>query len=168
MNQNSIKQKIDKVVVNVGVGKMRALDHFEDKILPVIEGDLALITGQKPSRRQARKSIAGFKTREGNIVGLKVTLRKQRMVDFITRLVKIVLPRVRDFQGIALKAIDQNGNLNLGLRETQIFPEIDQTKNRYEFGLEVTLVPKAKPKNPVEFYKSLDIPLAEEAKNDNK
>lgn len=152
--------KIDKVVINVGVGRMSQQQNFNDKIFPEIMKDLAAITGQKAKTAVAKKSIAGFKIREGQIVGLVTTLRSKMMADFIDRLVKIVFPRVRDFRGIDLKNIDKNGNLTIGFKENVVFPEIVTDKARFEFGLEVTFVPSVRDREQaVELYKLIGIPF---------
>ncbi len=152
--------KIEKVVVNVGVGKKSQQQGFEDKVLPEIVKDLSAITGQKPKTTTAKKSIAGFKTRQGQIVGLVVTLRGNRMADFMDRLIKIVFPRVKDFRGIELKNIDKNGNLSIGFKEHVVFPEISQETSRQDFGLEVTIVPNIKNRDEaVELYRLLGMPL---------
>jgi len=105
--------KLEKIVVNVGIGKLSQQPNFEDKILPEVIKEVSLITGQKPFICKAKKSIAGFKVRAGQIVGLKVTLRRQKMKDFLSRLVNIALPRVRDFKGINLKSnVYQSFNQN--------------------------------------------------------
>ena len=161
-DMNPFIQKIEKVVVNVGLGRMHSEAHFEDKILPEIAKELALITGQKPSPRPARMSVAGFKVREGEIIGLKTTLRKKKMADFLARLINAALPRVKDFRGLDSKIIDENGNMNIGLRDKMVFPEIDPNESRLNFGLQITIVPKminAKKENMFEFYKSLGMPL---------
>lgn len=132
--------KVDKVVINVGVGKMVKDDKFIEKA----KKDLALLTGQKPVARQAKKSIAGFKVREGVDIGLVVTLRGKRMYDFIDRLVHVALPRSKDFRGIDSKNFDSNGNLNLGIKEHSIFPEVSYESLKDIFGLEVTVVTTAK------------------------
>ena len=116
---------LEKIVVNVGVGRQSAQPSFEEKVLPQVMKDLASMTGQKAQIRPAKKSIAGFKTREGQTVGLKVTLRRKRMVDFFERLVRIALPRVRDFGGINLDSVDEQGVLNIGIKEQVVFPEIN-------------------------------------------
>jgi len=140
-----IKESIEKIVVNAGVGKMATTQPtFEEKILPQIKKDLSLITGSYPQERKARKSIAGFKVRQGQIVGLRVTLRGNKMVDFFERLVKIVLPRVRDFWGVPLKKLDDNGNINLGFRDQYVFPEINPEESLFSFPLGVNIVSKAK------------------------
>lgn len=132
--------RIEKVVVNVGVGRTSQQPSFKDKLLPEIQKELAAITGQKPSGRSAKKSIAGFKLREGQLVGLSVTLRGSRMYDFIRKVTSSVYPRVRDFRGINLKNIDKQGNLNLGFREHVVFPEVVPEASAVSFGLQVTLV----------------------------
>ena len=131
---------IEKVVVNVGVGRASQQPSFKDKLLPEIQKELASITGQKPSGRSAKKSIAGFKVREGQLIGLSVTLRGSRMYDFIRKITSAVYPRVRDFRGINLKNIDKQGNLNLGFREHVVFPEVVPEASMVSFGLQVTLV----------------------------
>ncbi len=133
---------IERVVVNVGLGRMADQASFKDKLLPAILDELALICGQKPATRPARKSIAGFKVREGDVIGVKATLRGSRMYDFVQKVITIVFPRVRDFKGIDLKNIDESGNLNLGFREHVVFPEINPETSKVQFGLQVTLVAK--------------------------
>lgn len=151
---------LEKVIVSTGVGKLRSQANFKDKIIPEMSEELAAITGQKPQVRQAKKSISGFKLREGEIVGLSVTLRGKRMEDFIAKFVGATLPRIRDFRGINPKAIDKQGNLTIGIREHIVFPEVDQDKIHREFGLEVTFVSNVKDKaESYEFYKSLGVPL---------
>lgn len=128
--------RITKVVVTVGVGKQR-----EDKAhLEAVVGDLARITGQHPQVRTAKKAIAGFKVREGNTVGYKVTLRGKRMEDFITRFVHVTLPRVRDFRGLVKTSLDGQGNLSVGLSEQLAFPEIHADQTDVIFGVEATFV----------------------------
>ena len=132
--------RLVKVVVNIGMGE--ALQNA--KALDAASGDLALITGQKPVILKARKSIATFKLRAGNPVGVKVTLRGARMYDFLDRLLNIALPRQRDFRGISPDGFDGRGNYSLGLREQLSFPEIDYDKVDKLRGLEVTIVTTAK------------------------
>ncbi|MDR3559601.1 MAG: 50S ribosomal protein L5 [Candidatus Pacebacteria bacterium] len=131
--------RIEKVVVNVGIGKFLK----DSGIVDDVAKSLTSITGQKPMATQAKKSIAGFKIREGLEVGMKVTMRGRRMWDFIERLVAAALPRVRDFHGIKATAVDQNGNLNIGIREHLIFPEILPEYVKTTFPLEVTVVTNA-------------------------
>jgi len=154
------KKVIEKIVINVGVGRLSQQPNFEDKVLPELMKEMALIAGQKPAITKAKKSISGFKVREGQTVGLKVTLRYQRMSDFLERLIKIVFPRLRDFRGIDLKNIDSNGNLTVGLREQTVFPEINPEISKVDFGLEISIVSNAKNKEEaVALYRSLGIPL---------
>ena len=131
--------KIEKVVVNVGVGKFR-----DEKQLEEIRKYLALITGQKPSPRPAKQAIASFKTRRGLIVGYQVTLRGKRMYDFISRLINLALPRTRDFRGIEEKSFDSKGNLTIGIKEHIVFPEMIGEDYHFLFGFEVTVVTTAK------------------------
>lgn len=131
---------VNKVIVNVGVGEALA----NAKALDSTVRDLTIIAGQKPIVRKAKKSIATFKLREGNAVGVKVTLRGYRMYDFLDRLVNTALPRVRDFRGIPRDAFDGRGNYTLGLREQLIFPEIDYDTIDKLRGMEITIVTNAK------------------------
>ncbi len=142
LNLSNVMQvpKIQKVVVNVGVGE--ALDN--PKALEAAVADITLITGQKPVITKARKSIAAFKLREGRAIGVKVTLRGERMWDFLDRLMNIALPRVRDFRGVPTDAFDGRGNYTLGLREQLVFPEIDYDKIDKLRGLEISIVTTAR------------------------
>jgi len=151
---------LEKIVIATSVGRLRQRSAFNDNILPTIEKELAVITGQKPAQRGARKSIAGFKIREGDVVGLKVTLRGKRMNDFLKRLVEVVMPRIRDFHGIEPKQIDEGGNLTIGIKEHIVFPEVNQDETKFDFGLEITLVSSMKDKDKgYELFKSLGVPL---------
>lgn len=132
--------RIVKVVVNVGVGE--ALDNA--KALDATVEDLTKITGQKPIIMRAKKSVAGFKLREGRAIGVKVTLRGERMWALLDRLVNIALPRTRDFRGITSNAFDGHGNFTLGLREQLIFPEIEYDKIDKIRGMEISVVTTAK------------------------
>ncbi len=131
--------KIEKIVVNIGVGE--ALDN--PKALDEAVRDLTTITGQKPVVTKAKKSIANFKLREGRIIGTKVTLRGDRMWAFLDRLVNVALPRVRDFRGISPDSFDGRGNYTLGLREQLIFPEINYDDVESIRGMEITIVTTA-------------------------
>lgn len=148
--------RIKKVVVNVGIGKfLKDTNQVTD-----ITKTLEIITGQKPLMTEARKSIAGFKIREGLVVGIKVTLRGKRMWSFLEKLIGATLPRVRDFHGIKPSGVDNDGNLNIGIKEHLIFPEIlpEQVKNI--FGLEVTVVTNAKNKEKgMALFKMLGFPM---------
>ena len=157
------RKDLEKIVVAVGVGKLRQNAQFENNILPDIIKDLTAITGQKPQPRPAKQSIAGFKLREGNMVGLRVTLRDKRMHDFLGRMVNIALPRVRDFRGINPKQIDNAGNLTIGVREHTVFPEISPEDSKYDFGFEVTFVSGVKDKEKAKaVFEKLGIPFEKE------
>jgi large subunit ribosomal protein L5 len=132
--------KLTKIIVNMGLGE--AVN--DPKVLDKAVEELAAITGQKPVITKARKSIAGFKLRAGMPIGCMVTLRKQRMYEFLDRLVNIALPRVRDFKGVSPKAFDGRGNYALGLREQIIFPEINYDKIDKVRGLSVSIVTTAR------------------------
>jgi large subunit ribosomal protein L5 len=140
-NYSSVMQapRIQKISVNIGMGE--ALKN--SKALEAAAGDLAIVTGQKPVITKARRSIAAFKLREGMSVGVMVTLRGDRMWDFLDRLINIVLPRQRDFQGISADAFDGRGNYSLGLREQLVFPEINYDKVDKIRGMEITIVTTA-------------------------
>ena len=131
--------RLEKIVVNVGLGE--ALQNA--KALDATVQDITTITGQKPIMTRARKSIASFKLREGNPIGVKVTLRGDRMWDFLDRLCNVALPRQRDFRGISPDSFDGRGNYSLGLREQLVFPEIDYDKIDKIRGLEITIVTTA-------------------------
>ena len=132
--------KVEKVTVSVGVGKKRD----DAKYIEAVRKDLAAITGQAPAERRAKKSVAGFNVRQGNVVGFQVTLRGKRAEDFVTRLIHVTLPRVRDFRGVSKQAFDGRGNLSLGLREQLPFPEIHSDKTDVLFGVQVTITTTAK------------------------
>ena len=132
--------RLAKIVVNIGLGE--ALTNA--KALDAASGDLAMITGQKPIITRARRSIAQFRVRAGNPIGAKVTLRGQHMWDFLERLTRLALPRIRDFRGVPSKSFDGRGNYSLGLREQLAFPEIDYDKIDRLRGLEVSIITTAK------------------------
>ncbi|WP_066366374.1 50S ribosomal protein L5 [Neobacillus fumarioli] len=140
-NYKSVMQvpKIEKIVVNMGVGdavqNAKALDNAVE--------ELALITGQRPVVTRAKKSIAGFRLREGMPIGAKVTLRGERMYEFLDKLVSVSLPRVRDFRGVSKKAFDGRGNYTLGIKEQLIFPEIDYDKVSKVRGMDIVIVTTA-------------------------
>jgi len=128
--------KLEKIVVNIGLG--RAKD--DKKVMEVATNTLRKITGQEPVQTTARKSIASFKLREGNKIGLKVTLRGERMYEFADRLINIVLPRLRDFHGVSNKAFDKSGNYSLGLTDQSVFPELTFDETTTPHGLQVVFV----------------------------
>jgi large subunit ribosomal protein L5 len=131
---------LEKIVVNMGVGEAAQ----NSKLIEAAAKDLEIITGQKPLVIKAKKSEAGFKLREGQAIGAKVTLRREMMYDFMDRLVSIVLPRVRDFEGISANAFDGRGNYSLGLEDQLVFPEIEYDKVEKLFGMSITIVSSAK------------------------
>ena len=148
--------KLEKIVVNMGVGEAGR----EAKKIEGAVADLTAITGQKPVVTKAKKSIANFKLREGMIVGCKVTLRGDRMYEFLDRLVNIALPRVRDFHGVPQKSFDGNGNFSLGIKEQIVFPEINYDKIDKVRGLNITICTNAKSnQEALELLKSFNMPF---------
>lgn len=154
--------RIEKAVINIGFGKkavsqtQKEREKFQDFILK----NLSLITGQQPVLTISRKSVSGFKLREGIVIGAKVTLRKSKMYDFLDRLIHIALPRSRDFQGIKEKSIDKSGNLTIGIREHIIFPEISIERLEEISGFEVTIKTTTKDKEKaVELFRLLGFPI---------
>lgn len=143
--------KIKKISINIGVGKAVS----DPKILKDLKNDLTKITGQLPVPTKAKKSISGFKLRQGEVIGLKVTLRKKRMYDFLEKLVNIVLPRIRDFRGVSETCFDEMGNYNMGIREQIVFPEIDYDKVVQVHPLQITIVTTAKNSNDAKKLLSL-------------
>jgi|SRR3989344_892084 len=150
---------VKKIVINIGVGKLSQQPNF-DKNLASISDDLALITGQKPALTTAKKSIAGFKIRAGQTIGLKITLRHLKMYNFLQKLIDIIFPRTKDFRGISVSNIDKSGNLNIGLKEHIVFPEISADTIKFDFGFQISIVSNAKTmEESVELYKLLGIPF---------
>lgn len=141
-NYSTVMQvpKLEKIVINIGVGE----GAREDKFIDAAVEDLKTITGQKPVVTKARKSIAGFKLREGQTIGAKVTLRNENMYDFMEKLIKVALPRVRDFRGISNHAFDGHGNYTLGIKEQLIFPEIEYDNVLKIRGMDIVFVTTAK------------------------
>lgn len=132
--------RIEKITLNMGVGEALT----DKKLLDNAVGDLAAISGQKPLVTKARKSVAGFKIRQGYPIGCKVTLRGERMWEFFERLITIAVPRIRDFRGLSAKSFDGRGNYSMGVREQIIFPEIDYDKVDRVRGLDITITTTAK------------------------
>ncbi|MDO4565956.1 MAG: 50S ribosomal protein L5 [Oscillospiraceae bacterium] len=150
--------KLDKVVINVGCGEGRD----NPKVIEAVVSDLSKITGQQPIVCKAKKSVANFKLREGMPVGVKVTLRGDRMYEFVDRLFNVALPRVRDFRGISADSFDGRGNYSLGLKEQIIFPEIEYDKIDAVRGMDVSFVTTAKTDEEAkELLKALGSPFAE-------
>lgn len=149
--------KIEKVVINAGVGRIRDEKQHEE-----IRKYLALISGQKSAPRPAKKAIASFKTRQGLVIGYQVTFRGRRMYDFLSRLINIAFPRTRDFRGIDTKSFDSQGNLTIGIKEHIVFPELVGEDYRFLFGFEITVVTGAKKREEgMEFLKLMGFPIRE-------
>ncbi|OGZ58858.1 MAG: 50S ribosomal protein L5 [Candidatus Spechtbacteria bacterium RIFCSPLOWO2_12_FULL_38_22] len=157
--------RLEKIVLNIGVGKIvnvrrakTTSQKKDEELLSDLAEGISLISGQKPSIVHAHKSIAGFKLREGDATGLKVTLRKQLMYDFLARLIHIALPRTRDFRGISEKSVDKNGNLTVGVKEASIFPELPSSS--FAWGFETTMVTKANGRvDALKLFKELGVPF---------
>lgn len=154
--------KIQKVVINMGLG----LDGNDNKIIKSCEDDLSKITGQKPVITKFKKSISNFKTRKNTNAGLKVTLRKDKMYEFIDRLVNIALPRIKDFRGLPIKGFDNFGNYSFGVKEHIIFPEVNFDKVEKIRGLDITLIIHSKSKDhSLELLKKMNFPFKNERSN---
>ena len=154
--------KIKKVVVNMGLG----IDGNDSKILKSCEEDLANITGQKPLTTKFKQSISNFKTRKNTNAGLKVTLRKNRMYEFVDRLVNIALPRIKDFKGLSSKGFDKFGNYTFGIKEHIIFPEVNFDKVEKIRGLDITIVIKSNNKDhSYELLNKFNFPFLEQRTN---
>ena len=151
---------IERAVVNAGVGRILREDSNR---LDKITEDVALITGQKPVVAKARQSVAGFKLREGMPTGVTVTLRKNRMYEFLDRMVNVALPRVRDFRGLSVKSFDGQGNFTIGVKEQIIFPEVNREDLKDFFGLEVNIITSARnDKEGFKLLKLLGFPVKKE------
>jgi len=147
--------KMEKITVNVGVGRLRQDKEHED-----VRKFIALITGQHPQARSARVAIAAFKTRKGLVVGYRVTIRGARMHDFTLRLIGAALPRTRDFQGIAQDAFDKKGNLTIGIKECIVFPEMIGENYHFIFGMEATITTTARRREEgIELLKLMGFPI---------
>lgn len=154
--------RIEKIVINTGFGRLIGAKTGDEqkKFQEAILGDISLIAGQKPVLTRAKKSIAAFKLREGTVIGSRVTLRKQKMYDFLERLIHVALPRSRDFWGIDQKSFDGKGNLTLGVKEHISFPEISPEKVRTIFGFEATITVTAKNREEgTELLKLMGFPI---------
>lgn len=147
--------RLQKIVVNVGVGKNR-----DKKRVELVSNRLAKITGQKAAERGAKKSIASFKLRQGEVIGLSVTLRGPRMWGFLDKLLNVAIPRIRDFRGFDAKSIDELGNLSVGLKEHTIFPETADEDLKDVFGLSITFTTTAKNKaEALAFFRAMGFPF---------
>ena len=150
--------KINKIILNMGLGE----DASDGKKLKASTDDMALISGQKPVITKFKKSISNFKTRKGSNAGIKVTLRSQKMYEFIDRLVNIALPRIKDFRGLSSKGIDNSNNYSFGIKEHIVFPEVNFDKVDKIRGLDVTIVTSSKSKQgTLELLKEFNFPLNE-------
>ena len=154
--------KLEKVVINMGLG----LDGNDNKIIKSCEEDLANIAGQRPVITKFKKSISNFKTRKNTKAGLKVTLRKNKMYEFVDRLINIALPRIKDFRGLNKEGFDKFGNYSFGVKEHIIFPEVNFDKVDKIRGLDITIVVSSKNKNhSYELLKKLNFPFIEKGEN---
>jgi len=151
--------RVTKVVVNVGIGKFTKDKNQVDEVKESVK----FITGQAPVLTKAKQSISGFKVRQGMEVGVKTTLRGTRMWNFIEKLVSAAIPRIKDFRGLNARNVDDNGNLNIGLKEHMIFPEIIPEQVKNIFGLQITIVTTAKNKEQgLKFFKAMGFPIKNE------
>ena len=149
--------KIEKIVINMGVSASLEKGAVDDA-----QKDLTMITGRKPVVNRARKSIANFKLREGQVIGCHVTLRRDVMYEFFDRLVAAALPRIRDFRGVSSRSFDGRGNYSLGVADQTIFPEIELDKIKRQQGMDITIVTSAKSnEEALEFLKLMGMPFAE-------
>lgn len=156
--------RIEKVVVSTGTGKIQ-----DKQKIKLIEDRLARITGQKAIGRPAKKSIASFKLREGDVIGFQTTLRGQRMNDFLFKFIHLTLPQTRDFRGLKVDAIDEMGNYTIGIREHTIFPETADEEIKDVFGLSVTIVTTAKTRKEAEaFLRHIGLPLKADTVGETK
>lgn len=150
--------RLEKIVLNMGIGSYVASGH---KDFSSLKQDLALIAGQAPVVVKSRKSISNFKLREGMPVGMKVTLRGDRMFDFLEKLISIILPRVRDFRGLSPKSFDDEGNYNFGIKEHTIFPEVPQLDVVKTHGLQITIRTKSQSKaHTLALFQALGFPFS--------
>ena len=151
--------RLEKVILNVGLGKGLKDSTFIDNV----ESTLTRISGQKPAKTKAKKSISNFKIRQGMVVGMKVTLRGRRMYDFVEKLIKVTLPRVRDFRGLNWSSVDNEGNLNIGIKEHISFPEIRSDEIEKLHGLEIAIVTTAKDREHAQaLFSALGFPFKQE------
>ena len=158
LNNKHDVPKIQKVILNMGLGE----DAADGKKLKACTDDMALIAGQRPVVTKFKKSISNFKTRKGANAGVKVTLRSQKMYEFIDRLVNIALPRIKDFRGLSSKGIDQSFNYSFGIKEHIVFPEVNFDKVEKIRGLDITIVTSSKNKEgTLELLKEFNFPLNE-------
>lgn len=159
LSNSFLVPKITQLSINVGLGKIKE----NPKFLDIVAQDIFYITGQKPQLRLAKKAISGFKIRKGDIVGLRVTLRRKKMYDFLEKLIKIVLPRTRDFRGISQTSFDKQSNYTLAIREHIVFPEIEYDNVDTIYGLQVSIITNSSEKKMVfKLLKLLGLPFKDE------
>ncbi len=155
--------RLEKIVISMGLGK--AVTGGEKGKIEQAEKELTIIAGQKPQRCKAKKSVANFKVREGMETGLKVTLRGDRMYEFLDRMISLAFPRVKDFRGVDPKGFDQDGNYNFGFNEQSVFPEIDTASITFQQGMNITIVTSAKNKaEGTELLKGFGFPFRDDSK----
>lgn len=148
--------KIQKVSINVGINAKNTESNYVENVEDIV----TRITGQKPIRTKAKKAVSAFKIREGMVVGIKATLRGQMMYDFLDKFVNISIPRIRDFRGLSIKSIDGQGNLTLGLKEHNVFPEIKTDEVERIYGMEISITTSAKTyEEGLELFRSLGFPF---------
>ena len=158
INNKMSAPRLEKVVVSTGIGSIT--DQNKLKLIPEA---LALITGQSAAPRQAKKSIASFKSRQGDVIGYQITLRGEQMYSFVDKLINIALPRTKDFRGIPRKVVDQGGNMTIGIKEHTIFPETSDEDIRNIFGFGITLVSNVEGKGEaIKFFEYLGVPFVRE------
>jgi len=157
--------RLEKIVISMGVGKFATAGGEGKGKIDQAEKELSIIAGQKPIRCKAKKSVASYKVREGMETGLKVTLRANRMWEFLDRLITLAMPRVKDFRGLNPDAFDNDGNYNFGINEQTVFPEIEGATVNFQQGMNITIVTSAKqPDHGREMLKLMGFPFREEAK----
>ncbi|HEY1685947.1 MAG TPA: 50S ribosomal protein L5 [Tepidisphaeraceae bacterium] len=163
-NTNAVP-RLEKIVISMGLGK--AVTSGEKGKLEQAEKELAVIAGQRPVRTKAKKSVANFKVREGQETGLKVTLRGNRMYEFLDRLIALAIPRVKDFRGLNPNGFDGGGNYNFGFTEQTVFPEVDATAVTFQQGMNITMVTTAKNvEEGRELLKQFGMPFRDDSKKD--
>jgi len=159
--------RLEKIVISMGLGK--AATAGEKEKLNIAEKELAVISGQKPVRTKAKKSVANFKVREGMETGLKVTLRGNRMYEFLDRIVSLAIPRVKDFRGLPATGFDKAGNYNFGFTEQTVFPEVDAAAVTFQQGMNITMVTTAKnPEEGRELLKGFGFPFRDKESKDGR
>jgi large subunit ribosomal protein L5 len=159
--------RLEKIVISMGVGKFSTAGEKEK--INQAEKELSVIAGQKPVRCKAKKSVANFKVREGMETGLKVTLRGNRMYEFLDRMISLAFPRVKDFRGVSAKGFDKAGNYNFGFTEQSVFPEVDVANITFQQGMNITMVTTAKsPDEGRELLKGFGFPFREDGQKDGR